>query len=45
MVDQVVVRDHIPLEQGLRPESGDYISTAVSVRDHIPLEQGLRPEC
>ena len=36
------VRDHIPLEQGLRPmyeAIDDYIGT---VRDHIPLEQGLR---
>ena len=37
------VRDHIPLEQGLRP-TGDATVTQGSamVRDHIPLEQGLR---
>ena len=36
------VRDHIPLEQGLRliVRLGDV--KALSVRDHIPLEQGLR---
>ena len=37
------VRDHIPLEQGLRlelPESVDIYEFIV--RDHIPLEQGLR---
>ena len=38
------VRDHIPLEQGLRPGSPASPSTLrFSVRDHIPLEQGLRP--
>ena len=36
------VRDHIPLEQGLRLfDSPDAIASR-SVRDHIPLEQGLR---
>ena len=36
------VRDHIPLEQGLR-HSADVLSRSVQyVRDHIPLEQGLR---
>ena len=38
------VRDHIPLEQGLRlnipPPS---LICRMKVRDHIPLEQGLRP--
>ena len=37
------VRDHIPLEQGLRRS---YFTIAkimtIRVRDHIPLEQGLR---
>ena len=37
------VRDHIPLEQGLRLEwQGDSLMLAREVRDHIPLEQGLR---
>ena len=39
------VRDHIPLEQGLRHS---YLIKAIvitTVRDHIPLEQGLRPKC
>ena len=37
------VREHIPLEQGLRLESSpNLIIFKVSVREHIPLEQGLR---
>ena len=36
------VRDHIPLEQGLRPKSPPISLPDASVRDHIPLEQGLR---
>ena len=37
------VRDHIPLEQGLRQWlDHDYQCMAFCVRDHIPLEQGLR---
>ena len=38
-----LVRDHIPLEQGLRqarPAPAE--SVQARVRDHIPLEQGLR---
>ena len=37
------VREHIPLEQGLRRRmllEGDVLG--ISVREHIPLEQGLR---
>ena len=37
-----IVRDHIPLEQGLRPGAKDTEAEAQMVRDHIPLEQGLR---
>ena len=38
------VRDHIPLEQGLRhTKAMAYEVAADWVRDHIPLEQGLRP--
>ena len=37
-----VVRDHIPLEQGLRPDQVQPDSCRTNVRDHIPLEQGLR---
>ena len=38
-----IVREHIPLEQGLR-RSTLYLSVLlVLVREHIPLEQGLRP--
>ena len=36
------VRDHIPLEQGLRPSQRSYQTYSHRVRDHIPLEQGLR---
>ena len=36
------VRDHIPLEQGLRPFSNVSGVYPDVVRDHIPLEQGLR---
>ena len=37
-----IVRDHIPLEQGLRPLRRHRHSYRHVVRDHIPLEQGLR---
>ena len=36
------VRDHIPLEQGLRQREALQVSDSCLVRDHIPLEQGLR---
>ena len=36
------VRDHIPLEQGLRRAGNQTQESNPSVRDHIPLEQGLR---
>ena len=36
------VRDHIPLEQGLRPGGQGTHGAVQIVRDHIPLEQGLR---
>ena len=36
------VRDHIPLEQGLRQEIVSSVRYLYRVRDHIPLEQGLR---
>ena len=36
------VRDHIPLEQGLRRPSCPRPRPWPRVRDHIPLEQGLR---
>ena len=41
-LDLVFVRDHIPLEQGLRPIISIFNSSQNNVRDHIPLEQGLR---
>ena len=38
-----VVRDHIPLEQGLRHAGVHFVPRqGLIVRDHIPLEQGLR---
>ena len=37
-----IVRDHIPLEQGLRRACGWLPPCPCRVRDHIPLEQGLR---
>ena len=37
-----LVRDHIPLQQGLRRLSCLEISLIAKVRDHIPLQQGLR---
>ena len=36
------VRDHIPLEQGLRLLRRSLRMPSHIVRDHIPLEQGLR---
>ena len=36
------VRDHIPLEQGLRQDHCQRTFAQTCVRDHIPLEQGLR---
>ena len=36
------VRDHIPLEQGLRHPLQQLAEGPQRVRDHIPLEQGLR---
>ena len=37
-----IVRDHIPLEQGLRLVTDYKCMCGALVRDHIPLEQGLR---
>ena len=40
------VRDHIPLEQGLRLSAASVLQCSRQrVRDHIPLEQGLRHSC
>ena len=40
----ITVREHIPLEQGLRLGEPVYLTNPSSeVREHIPLEQGLRP--
>ena len=37
------VREHIPLEQGLRLDVIVEVRNDSFVREHIPLEQGLRP--
>ena len=39
---RIPVREHIPLEQGLRLLIEDVHGRIVYVREHIPLEQGLR---
>ena len=36
------VREHIPLEQGLRLFTKNQYRARTGVREHIPLEQGLR---
>ena len=36
------VRDHLPLQQGLRPPIDTWRSAKLPVRDHLPLQQGLR---
>ena len=37
------VRDHLPLQQGLRPViEWNKTTIALCVRDHLPLQQGLR---
>ena len=38
----VPVRDHLPLQQGLRPAKVAELVSDTSVRDHLPLQQGLR---
>ena len=37
------VRDHIPLQQGLRRANTLFRIVNTAVRDHLPLKQGLRP--
>ena len=44
MAQDFLVRDHIPLEQGLRRFGQPGTGATPLVRDHIPLEQGLRQE-
>ncbi len=39
------VREHLPLQQGLRQFYCRYFGTEhSSVREHLPLQQGLRPD-
>ena len=42
MITLSPVRDHIPLEQGLRHHSVCNCEYRNKLRDHIPLKQGLR---
>ena len=37
-----MIREHIPLEQGLRQHPFMFIKNMNNIREHIPLEQGLR---
>ena len=37
-----MVRDHLPLQQGLRLMYRNSWIPEVLVRDHLPLQQGLR---
>ncbi len=40
------VRDHIPIQQGLRPLILHFTKQFYNkVRDHIPIQQGLRQSC
>ena len=40
-----LVRDYLPLQQGLRPlGNADHRTVSVRVRDYLPLQQGLRPK-
>ena len=42
-INGLFVREHIPLEQGLRLPCERLVAKALyMVREHIPLEQGLR---
>ena len=36
------VRDHLPLQQGLRRSGASRPMQVSRVRDHLPLQQGLR---
>ena len=42
MENQLEVRDHRPLQQGLRLDDFNSVINISSVRDHRPLQQGLR---
>ena len=37
-----IIREHIPLEQGLRHDGALPAIDDCFIREHIPLEQGLR---
>ena len=42
MIIRLPVRDHLPLQQGLRQDWSFSIWNTPVVRDHLPLQQGLR---
>ena len=42
---EIHVRDHLPLQQGLRRYGSKSYSIFTDVRDHLPLQQGLRQMC
>ncbi len=39
-----VVRDYLPLQQGLRLSFFEKSFEFIAVRDYLPLQQGLRPD-
>ena len=41
----IFIREHIPLEQGLRLQRCFQLVFQRLIREHIPLEQGLRQNC
>ncbi len=44
MADMIMLREHIPLQQGLRRlHSAPLLFNVIGLREHIPLQQGLRP--
>ena len=44
MLNVILLREHIPLQQGLRQVTLRLIKThGGTLREHIPLQQGLRP--
>ena len=42
-MDNLLLREYLPLEQGLRLDQAIHIVIGVRLREYLPLEQGLRP--
>ena len=38
------LREHLPLQQGLRPDKMQYCFVKQHLREHLPLQQGLRQD-